>query len=64
MRSIRIHLQIGVGVGAGVVLELEFGVGVRVGIEDRTGGVELIKNKIKFSSHIGKFRVEQLQGHI
>jgi hypothetical protein len=24
----------------------------------------LIKNKIKFSSYIGKFRVEQLQSHI
>ncbi len=24
----------------------------------------LIKKKIKFSSYIGKFRVEQLQGHI
>ncbi len=31
---------------------------------DKDGINTLIKNKIKFSSHIRKFRVEQLQSHI
>jgi hypothetical protein len=31
---------------------------------DHTTHCALIKKKIKFSSYIGKFRVEQLQSHI
>jgi hypothetical protein len=41
---------------------------ITVGLGDGGGSVELtstlIKKKIKFSSYIRKFRVEQLQSHI
>ncbi len=38
--------------------------GFSIGMESARDPNALIKKKIKFSSYIGKFRVEQLQSHI